>query len=121
MDQQDLIEIVGKLLYAASIIVVIVLIALIWYKITGHSPTADQMIITLQSGTIAAIFGFIYYFAEFKGSTKSDIRSLQRDVFKLQQSWSDMQKEAIKSQAKISSIQDDVSEIKRILSKKRAV
>ncbi len=119
MDQQDIIEAVGKIIYAISTAGLIIAIALVWYKITGHSPNANQIIIALESAILAAIFGFIYYFADFKGATRSDMRRLQEDTSSVKQLNSKMQMEFLEMKIKLSNVETDVSQIKKILTKRR--
>ena len=120
MDQQDFIGITGKIIYAISILGVIIAIGLVWYKITGHSPNADQIIITLESTILAAVFGFIYYFADFKGATRSDIRKLQEDVTSVKQLTSKSQTEFLEMKFKLSNVEKDIAQIKKFLTKRRA-
>ena len=120
MDQQDLIEITGKVIYTIAILGIIIAIGLIWYKITGHSPNADQIIITLESAILAAVFGFIYYFADFKGATRSDIRRLQEDVTSVKQLTSKSQTEFLGMKFKLSNVEKDITQIKKFLTKRRA-
>ena len=102
MDQQDILEFMGKFPYIISVIGFIIVIVLIWYKITGHSPTADQIIITFETAILAAVFGFIYYFADFKGATQSDIRKLREEASDIKRIISQMQLQLMKIEVKIS-------------------
>lgn len=102
MDQQDILEFMGKFSYIISVIGFIVVIVLIWYKITGHSPTADQIIITFETAILAVIFGFIYYFADFKGATQSDVRKLREEVSDIKRTISQMQLQLMKIEVKLS-------------------
>ncbi|MBI2550451.1 hypothetical protein HYV83_04710 [Candidatus Woesearchaeota archaeon] len=102
MDQQDVLEFMGKFSYIISVIGFIVMIGMIWYKITGHSPTADQIIITFETAILAAIFGFIYYFADFKGATQSDVRKLREEASDIKRIISQMQLQLMKIEVKIS-------------------
>ncbi|MBI3036958.1 hypothetical protein HYY73_04395 [Candidatus Woesearchaeota archaeon] len=102
MDQQDILEFMGKFSHIISVIGFIVVIVLIWYKITGHSPTADQIIITFETAILAAIFGFIYYFADFKGATQSDVRKLREEASDIKRIISQMQLQLMKIEVKLS-------------------
>ncbi|MBI2143137.1 hypothetical protein HYU20_02240 [Candidatus Woesearchaeota archaeon] len=105
MDAQDIMEFAGKFSYAFAIIVGIILIVLIWYKVTGHSPEAVDIVLTLQGITIAGLFGFIYKFAKFEGRVESDIKKLQVD-------WSEMRIQFLE-------MRKDLSEIKGALNRKK--
>ncbi len=70
MDQQDFIEIIGKGASAASIMLIIIVIGMVWYKITGHSPTLTDFILGFQIATLTLLVGFIYHFGKFQGKAE---------------------------------------------------
>lgn len=123
MDAQDIMEFAGKISYAFAIIVGIVLIVLIWYKITGHSPDALDVILVFQGVTMAAIFGMAYRQGKLEekmdefnkkfGLLATDFKALQGDMRNSQSDFKLMRME-------VRSIKEDISEIKRIVSKKKA-
>lgn len=121
MDQQDAIEIIGKIIYVISTAGLIIAVGLVWYKLTGHSPTADQIIIAFETAILAAVFGFIYYFADFKGATRSDIRRLREDMTSVKQLTSKIQMELLEIKIKFSNVETDVTQIKKILTKRKTV
>ncbi len=75
MDQQDFIDIIGKISSAVAIILLIMAIGLVWYKITGHSPTLTDLILGLQVATLTLLVGFIYHFGKFQGKAEHFIDS----------------------------------------------
>lgn len=123
MDAQDIMEFARKASYAFAIIAGIIVIALIWYKITGHSPEALDLVLVFQGVTMAAIFGMAYRQGKLEekmdefnkkfGLLATDFKALQGDVRNLQSDF-----KLIRIEAK--AVKTDISEIKRIVSKKRA-
>ena len=67
MDQQDVIEITGKIIYAISTVGLIIAIGLIWYKITGHSPTAIDLVLVFQGAVFAGLVGLAYRQGKLEG------------------------------------------------------
>ena len=110
MDQQDILEFIGKFSYAISVIGLIVVIALVWYKITGHSPTLLDLVVGLQIATIVAMFGCCSLFSEFKGRTEEFMSGYNQKFGLLATDFKAFQ-------ADVRKLQTDVSEIRRILGK----
>lgn len=113
MDQQDVLELVGKFSYIISVVGLIVVIALIWYKITGHSPTLLDLVVGLQIATVIVLFGCCSHFSEFKGKTEEFMSEYKQKFGLLAMDFKALQ-------AAVRKMQSDISEIKRIVSRKRA-
>ncbi len=113
MDQQDILEFIGKLSYVISVTGFIIVIALIWYKITGHSPTLLDLVVGLQIATVIALFGCCSHFSEFKGKTEEFMPEYKQKFGLLAMDFKALQVDVRK-------MQSDISEIKRIVSRKRA-
>ncbi|HLD96977.1 MAG TPA: hypothetical protein VI934_01390 [Candidatus Nanoarchaeia archaeon] len=113
MDQHDVLEFIGKSSYIVAAVGLIIMIALIWYKITGHSPALLDLVVGLQIATVIALFGCCSHFSEFKGRTE-EFRSGYKQKFGL------LAIDFKALQADVRKMQSDISEIKRIVSEKRA-
>lgn len=112
MDAQDIMEFAGKASYAFAIIAGIIVTALIWYKITGHSPTALDLVMALQVATIGIVAGLGYKFAEFKGKMEEWTRGHEQKFAALATDFK-------ASQIDFRKMQSDTAEIKQILTKKK--
>ena len=113
MDQQDILEFIGKTSYFLSIVGLAIVIGLVWYKITGHSPTLLDLVVGLQIATVIALFGCCSHFSEFKGKTEEFMSEYKQKFGLLATDFKALQVDVRK-------IQTDVSEIKRILSKRKS-
>lgn len=124
MDVQDVMEFAGKFSYAFAITAGIILIVLIWYKISGHSPDTLDVILVFQGVSVATLFGLAYRQGKLEekmdefnrkfGLLATDFKALQGDVRNSQSDFKLMRME-------VKAIKADVSEIKHILIKKRTV
>ncbi len=122
MDAQDIMEFAGKFSYAFAIIVGIIMIALIWYKITGHSPEALDLVLVFQGVTMATIFGMAYRQGKLEekmdefnkkfGLLATDFKALQGEVRNLQSDFKLIRVE-------VKTVKANISEIKQIVSKKK--
>ena len=108
MDQQDFIDITGKIIYALSISGLIIAVGLVWYKITGHSPTAIDLVLVLQGATFTGLVGLAYRQGKLEG---------KMDEFN--QKFGLLATDFKASQTEFRKMQSDIAEIKRIVSKKR--
>ena len=109
MDQQDVIEITGKVSYTIAILGLIIAIGLVWYKITGHSPTALDLVLVFQGATFTGLVGLAYRQGKLEG---------KMDEFN--QKFGLLATDFKASQIEFRKMHSDIAEIKRILSKKRA-
>ena len=109
MDAQGIMEFAGKVSYAFAIITGIIVTALIWYKITGHSPDALDVVLVFQGVTMATLFGLAYR----QGKLEEKMDEFNRKFGLLATDFK-------ASQIEFRKMQSDISEIKRIVSKRRA-
>ena len=109
MDQQDVIEITGKIIYTISITGLIIAVGLVWYKLTGHSPTAIDLVLVFQGATFAGIVGLAYRQGKVEGK-----------IDEFNQKFGLLATDFKASQIEFRKMQSDVAEVKRIVSKKRA-
>lgn len=116
MDAQDVMEFAGKVSYAFAIIVGTIVIVLIWYKITGHSPDALDLVLVLQGASVAGLIGLAYR----QGKLEGKIDEFNQKFGLLATDFKALQSDVRKMQFDIKNLQVDVSEIKRIVSKKKA-
>lgn len=112
MDQHDILEVIGKFSYIISITALIIMIALVWYKITGHSPTLLDLVVGLQIATFVAMFGCCLHFSEFKGKTE-EFMSQHTQKFGL------LATDFKALQADVRNIKIDISEIRRGFDKRK--
>ena len=109
MDQQDAIEIIGKIIYVISTAGLIIAVGLVWYKLTGHSPTAIDLVLVFQGATFAGIVGLAYRQGKVEGK-----------IDEFNQKFGLLATDFKASQIEFRKMQSDVAEVKRIVSKKRA-
>ncbi len=115
MNVQNAIE---RILYLISIIGAAVMIILIAYKLTGHSPTTLDIVLGLQITTVATVLGFIYRFGKFEGKTRTDIGYIKRDVHDLKTDVSNLKTNVSSLKIDVSNLKIDVRDIKRIVGRK---
>lgn len=76
-------KVIERILYLTPVIGSAVMVILISYKITGHSPTTLDIVLGLQLTTVATMLGFLYRFGKFEGKTRIDVKYIKRDVHDL--------------------------------------
>lgn len=108
------------ILYGIAIISCLAVISALLSKLTGHSPTTLDMVLTLQGANLAILIGLGYKFSEFKGRVEEWMAGHKREFWALATDFKASQIEFKEMQFGIKQLQSDVSGIKRILSKKRA-
>ena len=111
MDASKIIDAIDKVLYAITIVGLVIMIVLIGFKIVGHSPTILDLLIGLQLLILGVLLTCCGHFLVFKGRTEEFMKNYMRQFGLLAADFK-------ASQTELRKMQIHIAEIKRKLSKR---
>jgi hypothetical protein len=96
-------------LFVITITTALIGIAMVIYKITGHSPTIEEILLVLVVGITGLLINHMHRTAKFEGRATADIGYIKRDLHELKAEVRDIK----------TSTRQEFAEIKQILIRKK--